>query len=1008
MTQVNDTGVVGPSAPPAANRAVVAGELKRALASRHRNQLSAVLMLRATPEWHDGDLEFIADLGAVRAPVTVVPCRTVLAVLAALAADREDGRYLVILTPQETGDLGDSVLARAMLPMVKPVNRWDLVLDAFGARLLDPALSRSKSGWVAEALLDVQPEGGWRRLTGEVLTRATALNRLAAARLGIDAADESPVDAAALLQWTTRVADVERFFALRAKERDGLTGWLTEPGDPVAEIVFALAAAEKIRDAVPFGLVIAALGDYKEAKGKSANEPTAASGPDEASRPDKASGAKAASGANGVGEPDEALIARVRAEERYLGGQRVEADRLLTFGEAAESLVTRWADNGHAAEAARLCDRAEAILAEISGSPEATRRLGRHSGVLAAGHDARLAGFAAALTDALASSGPADGGLASPGLAAAADALGRLRDHARTGDYAAEVCAAEAAVRVARWLASPEDPPGTLAEAATRMLRSWAWADRALGGLTRAETARVPQLTQAYGALWDRARARRARLDTEFARKLAAWTEGSVAPDELVLVENLLDRIARPLAERRPPVIIVLDGMTAAAGLDLTEELTARGAWVEAGRRADGREPAVATVPSVTAFSRTSLLTGTLRDGDQADERTGFAAFWGRRPSALFHKGDLDSAAPTQPLPGPVRDAILDQDRVVGVVLNAIDDSLDKGHGPARWTAARVTHLQAVLDEARRASRPVILTADHGHVRTWEPAQSNGGTPHPASAHHSESARYRTGTPAPGEILVRGPRVIVPARAGGGAVVAAVDETIHYTPRKAGYHGGASPAEVVVPVVTLLPSEALLPSDWYAYGPLGHAPAWWDAPTPRTPQPEPAAPESAHAQPAEPGGGQRAGGSKAARGKRRPAEDTGNELFGRAEVASPAAEQAAAEQPEGEPDRADTPPSLGARVVASARMAAQRQFVRRAPADRSIAALIDAFAKAGDRLTLTEAALAAGEPAVRMSGYLAMLTRLLNVDGYPVLRTTDEGRTVTLNIPLLRQQFLDG
>jgi hypothetical protein len=43
-----------------------------------------------------------------------------------------------------------------------------------------------------------------------------------------------------------------------------------------------------------------------------------------------------------------------------------------------------------------------------------------------------------------------------------------------------------------------------------------------------------------------------------------------------------------------------------------------------------------------------------------------------------------------------------------------------------------------------------------------------------------------------------------------------------------------------------------------------------------------------------------------------------------------------------------------------------------------------------------------------MSGYLAMLTRLLNVDGYPVLRTTDEGRTVTLNIPLLRQQFLDG
>jgi hypothetical protein len=431
----------------------------------------------------------------------------------------------------------------------------------------------------------------------------------------------------------------------------------------------------------------------------------------------------------------------------------------------------------------------------------------------------------------------------------------------------------------------------------------------------------------------------------------------------------------------------------------------------------------IATVPSVTAVSRTSLLTGTLRSGDQAGERSGFAAFWGRRKSALFHKGDLDSAAPTQALPGPVRDTILDQDRVVGVVINAIDDTLDKGkQGPAHWTIADVTHLQAVLDEARRASRPVILTADHGHVRTWEPAQANGGTPHPASAQSSESARYRTGTPVTGEITVRGPRVIVPGPApdsesggtggegntsrqeetGRGAVVAAVDEAIHYTPRKAGYHGGASPAEVVVPVITLLPSDALLPPGWYAYGTLGHAPAWWDAPSPR--------PQSAQPQSAEPAAGQRPGQAKGARGKRCPVpEDTGDALFGLTEVVSPAAGQPVAEQAGGEPDQAGSaPPSLGARIVASPRTAAQRQFVRRAPTDASVAALIDALAKAGDRLTLTEAAVAAGEPPVRMSGYLAMLIRLLNVDGYAVLRTTDEGRTVTLNTPLLRQQFLDG
>jgi hypothetical protein len=99
--------------------------------------------------------------------------------------------------------------------------------------------------------------------------------------------------------------------------------------------------------------------------------------------------------------------------------------------------------------------------------------------------------------------------------------------------------------------------------------------------------------------------------------------------------------------------------------------------------------------------------------------------------------------------------------------------------------------------------------------------------------------------------------------------------------------------------------------------------------------------------------------------------------------------------------------SLGAQVVASSRMASQRQFVRRAPDDAKIAALIDALVTSGGRLTLTEAAAAVAEPVVRMrSGYLAQLTRLLNVDSYPVLTLKDGGTMVDLNEQLLRQQFM--
>jgi hypothetical protein len=956
-----------------ANRSVVEHELRRALASRGSNPRNTVLLLRAVPSWHGEPEVSFEDKGRLIS-ATIAPCGTVLAILDALAADRPDGQYLVILTTCEARDVGDSVLAIAMQPEIKPVDSWDLVKDAFGALSLDPALTRKDpltkkdSGWIAEALLDAQPAGGWRRLSGTALSRATALNRLAATRLGIEDADDSPIDAAALLQWTADRAAVETFLRLRDEERTGLIGWLSETTGGVADVVFAMSGTGKIPDAVPFGLAVAALyGPPPHARAAAAPEPAPGT--------------------------DETFAARVRAEERYLGGTAPDTTALRAFGEAAESLVTRWADNGHAAQATEYCARAEAILAELAGTQDSKQALASRSRVLEAGLDARFTALADALTAALptaerAALEPSASPSAVGGLAAAEEAFVAVRAHGRKRDHDAEIRAAADAVRLARWLATSEEPAATLAEAATRMVRSWSWADRALASVARADTGRVPKLAQTYAALWERVRDRRAGLDADFARRLAAWTQGSSVSDDLLLVENLLDRIARPVAEQRFPVIIVLDGMTAAAGVELAGELTSRGGWLEAGRREDGREPALATVPSVTAISRTSLLTGTLVAGDQAQERAGFAAFWGRRKTALFHKADL-APEPGRPLAAQVRDAIASPDTVVGIVLNAIDDALDKGKpGPAHWTPDQVSYLRPVLDEARRAGRPVILTADHGHVL------DQGA---PASAQPSESARYRTGTPGPGEITVRGPRVVLD----GEVVVAAVDEKIHYTPRRAGYHGGASLAEIVVPVVTLLPSAALLPSGWHAYDAAGHAPAWRDAPASRAAQP--LVPESAR-EPAKPVPSRRTRTANAV--------PDGDALF---DVTDVVPDLVSAGAQETEP--ASTPASparssvsagvtLGGRVAASPRMASQRQVIPRAPAEADVAALIDALAAVGGRLSLTEAAAVTGQPAVRMSRYLAQVARLLNVDSYAVLNHSEADRLVELNLPLLRQQFL--
>jgi len=529
-------------------------------------------------------------------------------------------------------------------------------------------------------------------------------------------------------------------------------------------------------------------------------------------------------------------------------------------------------------------------------------------------------------------------------------------------------------VRLARWLATADAAPATVAEGALRQVRCWAWADRALALIKTADTTRTPRVRAAYAALYEAVREQRAGLDEAFAQRLASWSPVAGPTDDLLLAENLLERIARPLAERRAPLIIVLDGMSAAVACELAEEITASRIWTEAGRHPDGREGALAVLPSATTFSRTSLLCGQLRAGSQPEERAGFAAFWRGRKSALFHKAGL-AAGPGAVLNEDVQAVIGDAGTVVGVVLNTIDDALRDGREGSTpvWRLDDITYLRELLAAAAGAGRPVILTSDHGHIL------DQGEGIHPVQ---SDSARYRQGQPGDGEVLLSGPRVL----SAGGTAVLPWDERIRYAPRKAGYHGGASLAEVIIPVLAFVPAGSPCPKGWTLYdNPVLHEPAWWN---PDAASGRPDAASQAAAMPA----GQASRARKPAR--RPPVQE--DALFSASEVgAGEARSGAGAGQV-----------TLGARVVASERFAAQRAFVRKAPADAAVAAIIDGLSAAGGKLPVTSVAGLAGQAPFRMAGYLAQLGRLLNVDGYPVIGDADGGRTVELNAALLTEQFL--
>jgi hypothetical protein len=166
----------------------------------------------------------------------------------------------------------------------------------------------------------------------------------------------------------------------------------------------------------------------------------------------------------------------------------------------------------------------------------------------------------------------------------------------------------------------------------------------------------------------------------------------------------------------------------------------------------------VAALPTITEVSRASLLCGRLTVGASAQEKTGFATnaallahSRADAPPRLFHKGDLADATNLAP---EVRAAIAStQQRVVGVVFNAVDDHLS---GPdqlnQRWALEDLRLLLPLLREAREARRVVMITADHGHLLEDGTTQLPGG----------ESDRWRPGKSAEttNELAVSGGRVV--------------------------------------------------------------------------------------------------------------------------------------------------------------------------------------------------------------------------------------------------------
>jgi hypothetical protein len=829
----------------------------------------------------------------------VAQCDSVLELREHLAKD--GGTPLVVVTPLAIADVGDDVRARLYKQRLLTVDPWTLLMMRFKARQVDPSLRLLPE--LAESALDAL--GGTEPLPAAsgVLTPDDVWQVVVGHRLGLDSARP---DLQSFLEWLATETATTRWQSLDDALRARMRGWFVQGLGDIGEVLLRCLEAGYGTEALALGIALGAL----------RVEPSDA----------------------------QARVTLGTAQgrlERYTGNLPLNTTLIRQWNEAAEQWATRFCGSGRVNVVREELARADRILESIGASEYAVA-----SKWSPMGFQQRLTGFASALNSG--DSGQLRQAFSAVSAHEAASRLEELRGRRDRAEMAARLC---------RWLDRRADAPSNLDAAVDQYLQDGSWTDWARHQLLAGDEPEA--VSRSYKRLFDRVTERREQENRLFAGLLANATAADQFGSNTTPIENVLDRVVAPLARKVPAGVlaVVMDGMSWAVLRELSPDLGRHGwlEWVPEDTNSFGC--ALAALPSVTGFSRTSLLCGVLTSGTQATEKRGFEDHAGLRatgkasfPPILFHKDEIGASGGE--LSESARLEIRNPNRkIVGAVVNVVDDSLEGPEQLAiRWSLDQVPVLRALLSEARDAGRVVILLSDHGHVL------DHGST---LNRRQDASDRWRAAgvdqTLSAEERLVAGRRVV----AEGQRFISPVTESVRYTAnRRQGYHGGLTPQECLAPISVIAPSLAEI-EGWQVQTAV--PPDWWF--------------ESTEAMPA-------AVTSRAPSRKGKVTARPSMPLFeetGRVAdwVTAVLASDVFGQQLE----------LFGGRLKRE-----QAEQALRVLAERKGVQMKPAFAQ---RLGVTP---------IRVDGFLASLQRILNVDGYPVL-TVDSSQTVRLNLMLLKEQF---
>ncbi|ABC30212.1 conserved hypothetical protein [Hahella chejuensis KCTC 2396] len=668
---------------------------------------------------------------------------------------------------------------------------------------------------------------------------------------------------------------------------------------------------------------------------------------------------------------EQQFAANIKLKERQLNGIACNTDSLAKFGEKAalfvKDLIVSEPDGYQKVK--NSITKAEQLLASVDASDGAIC-----SNVLPAGFRLRLITFGKALEQAIKKGDTQPAQLAFRELELhVLGALPGQRD---------QIERAKMALRLVHWLLDSQETTQKALEKNTncsQLLKRYMdhggfvdWA-RTQIWFGDAEDA----LSQVYQRLAEKIGDGREAENFEFGTSLESIAKGDQLPSRLLYVEQALEKIVAPIAEQSPVLLLVLDGMSQAVYRELIEDF-ANHNWVELQREDIGESQSlVSALPSITQVSRYALLSGELGSGLAQEEKKNFTNHpllkriaSTKFPPKLFHKQDLQQSG-SGSLNSEVRALIAGTEhKILAAVINAVDDQLSSSSQVAfKWQLDSIRPLKQVLEAARESGRVVIVTSDHGHTLEHETTYYSSST-ESGERYHSDTKAIREK-----EVITKGIRVVGKDN----TAVVPWSEKVRYSKSKnMGYHGGASLQEASIPLGVFSNSGAENKLSGWKEVPL-YRPDWWtlntisvvsETPTPEIKQEE----KKAETKTAS---------------KRKATEERIDDLFAEPEATKKITSEDWVEQLFDSAVYKDAQSRLGRMAISKSEL---KEFLTLLSAN-------------GGQIMQAVVVRELKKPELRMRGFLSAAQRILNVDGYPILKVERDSQTIMLDVRALKTQF---